>query len=71
MTASLLFSQAPYQTQPPDIERGMIGGSGLNHSVVSKTYDESSGNRRGLGGGNQPHPLQPVLRPGYPKQRNS
>ena len=46
MTASLLFSQAPYQTQPPDIERGMIGGSGLNHSVVSKTYDESSGNRR-------------------------
>jgi flagellar hook-length control protein FliK len=46
MTASLLFSQAPYQTQPPDIERGMIGDSGLNHSVVSKTYDESSGNRR-------------------------
>ena len=43
MTASLLFSQAPYQTQPPDIERGMIGGSGQNRSAVSKTYDESSG----------------------------
>ena len=105
MTASLLFSQAPYQTQPPDIERGMIGGSGQNRSAVSKTYDESSGDscenflntleqiakdntpnkHRGPVEGNHTHPLHtiqvinsiqpptpnPVLRPGYPKRRNS
>jgi len=46
MTASLLFSQAPYQTQSPNIERGMIGGSGQYGSAVSKTYNESSGDRR-------------------------
>ena len=46
MTASLLFSQVPYQTQPPDIERGMIGGTGQNRSAVSKTYDELSGDSR-------------------------
>ena len=46
MTANLLFSQAPYQTQPPDIEHGMLGGSVHNRSAVSKTYDESSGDSR-------------------------
>ena len=46
MTASLLFSPAPYQTQPPDIEPGMKGVSGQNRPAVSKTYNESSGNRR-------------------------
>ncbi len=46
MTASLLFSQVPYQTQPPDIERGMMGVSVQNRSTVAKTYDESSGDSR-------------------------
>ena len=44
MTTSLLFSPVPYQTQPPDIERGgMMGVSVQNRSAVTKTYDESSG----------------------------
>ncbi len=46
MTANLLLSQAAYQTQPPDIEHGMVGGSVQNRSAVSKTYDESSGDSR-------------------------
>ncbi len=46
MTANLLFSQVPYQTRPPDIERGMIGVPVQNRSAVAKTYDESSGDSR-------------------------
>jgi hypothetical protein len=44
MTANLFFSQAIFQTNSPDIERGMMGGSVQNRSTVSKTYDDSSGN---------------------------
>ena len=46
MTTNLLFSQAPYQTQPPDIEHGMMGGSVQNRSAVSETCDESSEDSR-------------------------
>jgi hypothetical protein len=41
VTANLLFSQASYQTQPPDIGRGMLEGFAQNRSAVSKTRDES------------------------------
>ena len=46
MTASLLFSQAPYQTQPPDIERGIMGGPVQDPSAVTKIYDGSPGDSR-------------------------
>ena len=46
MTASLLFTQVPYQNQPPDIERGMMGVSVQNRSAVSKTDDASSEDSR-------------------------
>ncbi len=42
VTANLFFSQVPYQTQPPDIERGMMGEAVKNPLAVPKTYDESS-----------------------------
>jgi len=41
VNANLLFSQASYQTQLPDIGRGMREGSVQNRSAVSKTRDES------------------------------
>lgn len=46
MTANLLFSQVSYQTQPPDIERGMVGGSVQSRSAASIICDESSEDSR-------------------------
>jgi flagellar hook-length control protein FliK len=40
--ANFLFPQVSFQTQPPDVERGMMGGSVQNRSAVSKTGDELS-----------------------------
>jgi len=46
VTANFIFPQTPYQAPVPDIARGMLEIFVQNRSAVSKTYDDSSGDRR-------------------------